>query len=181
MELINNYINEYICSNNSMDKLFEKLCEKFAESNPNDIFAIKFIMADRFEYYSSERNDSIKKICEEREGQATFRNNLILEYDSCIITGDNSIICEAAHIIPYSISKNFDVANGLLLNKCFHKMFDDYLFSIDSDNRLEFSNRIFNMRGFGKYLIYNGKKLIISPKSKTFLNIHYKKFIEKNI
>lgn len=194
MEKISNWIDEFVGSSINVNfiELFEKLCEKFVEPEPNNIFLVKFIIGDKFNFNfdfddypdqseQSEQFNQIKKLCEIRESQAKFRNDLIINYGCCIITGDNPIICEGAHIIPYSISKNFDVANGLLLNRCFHKMFDDYLFSINSDNQLEFSNKIFGMKGFGNYLILNGKKLFINPKSKEFLHIHYKKFLEKNI
>ncbi len=165
---------------NNLDILFIELCERFARLEPNNIFAIKFVLYDRFEYEPNLQTEQIKKMCEEREGQVKFRNELINQYNCCMITGDNSMICEACHIIPYFISKNFDVANGLLLNRCFHKMFDEYMFSIDSNNCVKFSNKIYNMSGYSNYLAFDGKKLQINPNSKKYLDYHYKKFININ-
>lgn len=40
-------------------------------------------------------------------------------------------VCEAAHIIHFSDSINFDIDNGLLLNSILHKLFDKYYWSIN--------------------------------------------------
>jgi len=46
----------------------------------------------------------------------------------------NEEICEAAHIIPFSLSENFDINNGLLLNCILHKLFDKHYWSINPDS-----------------------------------------------
>jgi len=62
---------------------------------------------------------------EQRLDQDSFRKELIKKYNKCIISNSIDIECEACHtsqhrwrachIIPYSICKNFDIDNGLLL------------------------------------------------------------------
>ena len=181
--IINNYINSL--DNNfenlqQLDILFEKLCDKYSSNEINNINNIKFILFDRFEYNPMSRTEHIKKICEERDGQNKFREQIILRDKKCLITGDNCEICEAAHIIPYCESKSFEISNGLLLNRCFHKMFDKYMWSINSLGNLEFSNDILNDDYYDNYLIYNGIKLNFDNNCKKYLEIHYKKFLELN-
>ena len=67
------------------------------------------------------------------ELQYEFRTKLIDRYDKCIITDMDNEVCEAAHIIPFSESPNFDIDNGILLNLILHKLFDDYVWSINPD------------------------------------------------
>ncbi len=163
-----------------IDLLFERLCDKFASDESNQINSIRFILLDRFGYNPLTRPDPIKKLCIQRDGQNKFRKKLILRDKKCLITCDNYEVCEAAHIIPYSESKSFDIGNGLLLNRCLHKMFDKYLWSINSLDCVEFSKQIWNLENFHNYNRYNGVKLNISDDCKKYLSTHYKKFLEFN-
>jgi hypothetical protein len=177
---INNFIND-LMPNNNLNNMFMRLCDKFASDDFNNINSIKFVLADRFNYYPMEQDDITKKLCEEREKQQDFRQGLILRDRQCLITGDNYEICEACHIIPYSEKKSFDIANGLLLNRCFHKMFDNYLLSINPLNdNLEFSNRILDADYYHNYKNYNGKILKIHNETKEYLKSHYNIFLIKN-
>jgi hypothetical protein len=163
-----------------LDLLFERLCDKFSSNESNQITSIKFILLDKFGYNPMERSEQIKKLCEERDGQNKFREKIIFRDKKCLVTGDNHEICEAAHIIPYSESKSFDIANGVLLNRCFHNLFDKYLFSICSLGCVEFSNQIIGHENYHNYFQYNGKKLNIPNESKKYLSVHWEKFIEIN-
>lgn len=176
---INNFINNNLMNNN-LDDLFIRLCDKYSSDESNNINSIKFVLLDRFNYKPEYQNENIKKLCEEREGQNKFRQELIIRDGKCLITGDNPEICEACHIIPYSEIKSFDIANGLLLNRCFHKMFDNYLLSINSSDCIEFSNYLLNTENFDNYIVYNGIKLNIHDECKKYLEIHWNKFIEFN-
>lgn len=182
-----NNISEYIDKFNinadcleQIDLLFERLCDKFSSDESNQINSIKFILYDRFRYNPMERTEEIKKLCEQRDGQNKFREELIFRDKKCLITGDNYEVCEAAHIIPYSESKSFDTANGLLLNRCFHNMFDKYLWSVNSLDCVEYSNKIWDLENFNNYKSYNGIKININPECKKYLSIHYEKFLQFN-
>ena len=161
-----------------LDILFKRLCDKFSSDSSNEITSIKFILYDRFGYNPMERTEHIKKLCEQRQGQNEFRKKIILRDKKCLITGDNHEICEAAHIIPYSESGTFDIANGLLLNRCLHTMFDKYLWTINLMGCIVFSDRIYNHDNFHNYKNYNGKKINIDLESKKYLFTHYEKFLE---
>lgn len=164
--------------NNNIDDIFVRLCDKFSSDNSNNINAIKFILASRFNYYPDEQNPEIKKLCDERDGQNKFRQQLILRDNKCLITGDNENICEACHIIPYSETKSFDIGNGLLLNKCFHTMFDKYLFSINPQNNiLVFSQNVIENEYYHNYIKYNNIQVNIPEECKKYLFAHYEKFL----
>jgi len=176
---IKNFNVDFTCKT-QLDLIFERLCEKFAPDESNQINSIKFVLVDKFGYNPLERPEQIKKICEERDGQNKFREKIILRDKKCLVTGDNCEVCEAAHIIPYSISKSFDTSNGLLLNRCFHKMFDKYLWSVNSSGNIEFSNKIFYLDNFENYKKYNGLIINVSNCCKSNLLVHYNKFLELN-
>ena len=112
--------------------------------------------------------------------QCKFRNEIIKRYETCIITNMDELFCEAAHIIPFSESENFDIENGILLNCILHKLFDKYMFSINPDTLcVEVSN--INL----KYNILkniNNKKIIkLKSHYKTIENLkkHYNEYIKK--
>ena len=118
-------------------------------------------------------------ITENRLEQSKFRETIIKRDKQCLISGDDSEICEACHIIPYNESKNCNSNNGILLNRCFHNMFDKYLFSINLNDEIEFSNKILNDNKYKNYHIYQNKKIKINNNDiRENLKIHYKKFIE---
>jgi hypothetical protein len=71
------------------------------------------------------------KETKERIGQKEFREGLIEKYSECILSGDNMIECDACHIIPHSEGENYDINNGLLLNKQLHDLYDKYYWTIN--------------------------------------------------
>ena len=176
---INDFINNNLI-NNDLDNLFIRLCDKYSSDESNNINLIKFILMDRFCYIPINQYDIIKKLCVEREGQNKFRQELILRDKKCLISGDNNDICEACHIIPYSETKSFDISNGLLLNRCLHKLFDNYMWSINSLNCIEFSNHLLNLNDYHNYIKYNGLKINIQEDCKKYLEFHWNKFVKFN-
>ena len=68
-----------------------------------------------------------------RRGQRTFRASLLNIYSSCMITGYADFqVLEACHIIPYSVSNDNSVENGLLLRADIHTLFDLKLITLDN-------------------------------------------------
>ncbi|MBD2240556.1 pentapeptide repeat-containing protein [Aulosira sp. FACHB-113] len=68
----------------------------------------------------------IKKSIQKRQGQEKFRNALITYYEGrCAISGcEVTGVLEAAHVEPYSLSKNNNPNNGILLRADLHTLFD---------------------------------------------------------
>jgi len=119
--------------------------------------------------------------CRNPELQKEFRIGLIKRYNTCIITDMDEEVCEAAHIIPFNKSENFDINNGILLNCILHKLFDKYLFSINPETLcIEVSDR-----GLQYEMLSNNKNKKIQKLelyNETIDNIknHYSIFIINN-
>jgi hypothetical protein len=79
--------------------------------------------------------DEIRRYIVWRRGQPEFRRKLLEAYKGrCVITGCSSEeALEAAHIEPYSKTKNNDPKNGILLRADIHTLFDCDLIGIDPD------------------------------------------------
>jgi putative restriction endonuclease len=108
---------------------------------------------------------------EHREGQDTFRKELIKKYNRCIISHSIDIECEACHIIPYAICKNFDVDNGLLLSSDLHKTFDKYCWSINPNSLKVEINK--NINDCGKIKNYEDTTVNIKLNNRLYNNLLY--------
>ena len=181
IDYINAYIKEQKYSiNDNLDNLFNNLIDIFYDKTLESLNTIIFIMMDKYGYNPLEQNENIKKLVEIRTKQSKFREEIISRDLKCLITGDNYEICEACHIIPYCESKSFDIDNGLLFNKCFHKMFDTFKFSINSFDCIELTNKILLDLCYSNYHQYNGKKIKLTNGSKLLVKSHYEIFLNNN-
>ena len=81
-----------------------------------------------------------------RIGQGVFRDKLLNEWASCIITKiDDARLLVASHIKPWSISTNFerlDHYNGLALTPTFDRLFDQGFITFKSNGKAEISDHI---------------------------------------
>lgn len=70
-----------------------------------------------------------------RQGQAAFRERLLLAYDGrCAITGCSTAeVLQAAHIEPYDGPATNQTSNGVLLRADLHTLFDKGLLWIEAD------------------------------------------------
>lgn len=101
-----------------------------------------------------------------RIGQGTFKIMVTEAYQRrCAITGEKTLpVLEAAHIKPYAESGPHLTANGLLLRRDMHALFDRGYITINPDLQVEISKRIKEDYGNGKeYYALHGKKLAQIP------------------
>ena len=81
-----------------------------------------------------------------RIGQGTFKDRLIEEYGSCIITRiDDHRLLIGSHIKPWSKSSNYerlDKHNGLILSPTYDKLFDQGLLTFTDSSRLKLSHHL---------------------------------------
>lgn len=137
---------------------------------------VNFIMYDLYRYQPDETYDDTSSMQNHRNGQIEFRDSLIGRYNSCMITGDESDICEACHIIPYNEYKNYDIDNGLLLTASLHKLFDKYALTIDAETHEVMIRDVVLHKNYERY---NGKKVVnISKKTEEYLLHHNEKYLE---
>jgi putative restriction endonuclease len=84
-----------------------------------------------------------KKRFKEKVREAGFRHVIMSIYNyTCsvcnmrILTLEGASVVDAAHIIPFSVSANDDIRNGIALCKLHHWSFDEGLISIDENYRI---------------------------------------------
>ena len=191
LQKIENYIQINIINNENINyyDLYLSLINKFYSDKDSSIYKINFVFYDKLKIEPF-NYESTKLLCNERIGQTKFRKDLIDFYKNCIITGDDSEICQACHIIPFFETKNNHIDNGLLLNYNLHHLFDSFLFSfkyINSHNlifdnyQIILSNKIKSKKTFNNYLIYDNIIVKINKNSKKFLETNYQQFIDFNL
>jgi ParB/RepB/Spo0J family partition protein len=117
--------------------------------------------------------------------QCLYRKQLITRYNKCIISGMGINVCEACHIIPFSESDNatnFNLNNGLILNKILHKLFDDYYLSINPDTLcVEIFDKYEDYDYIKQYDKMKIDKLHSYKKTITYLRLHYAIFKTKRV
>lgn len=172
------------------------ICNAFVENDFNELIFAQSINAEKKSIQSeieafwdpADPEDARKKtmrLITMREGQPTFRSELLNQYDGkCVFTGCSVLLLlEAAHIIPYKGKHTNDLKNGLIMRADFHKLFDLHLIFIDSETR---KIKIHNSLKDSEYHQYEGR-LISNPKNesnaptKEILMQHQKMCIWSNI
>ena len=93
-----------------------------------------------------------------RRGGARFRAKLISEYKECMFTGCKEVdVLEACHIVPYSISYDNSIENGLLLRSDIHVLFDLGKLDLDQECRIRVTGLLED-----EYNVLQGKKVEFS-------------------
>jgi hypothetical protein len=119
-------------------------------------------------------NNNVK---DKRSEQTKFRNDLVNKYKNCVITGNGELLCDACHIVPYYVSNDNNIYNGLLMDTSIHRLFDLYLISIDPNTmRVSISDKL-DKSMYGNVWRYNNAKINIDRRSTQYLKIHYNIFI----
>ncbi len=105
-----------------------------------------------------------------------FKREVIKLYDNtCCITGlrvdttINASLLDACHIIPFSVSHNDTITNGLSLCPNMHRAFDRGLISIDENYRVAVSNK-FNEPKKSVYSIdqFKGSQILLPENVKHY-------------
>jgi hypothetical protein len=116
-----------------------------------------------------------------RSGQADFRSEVLaFHHERCCVTGcGESVLLEAAHIVPYRGTHSHDVQNGLCLRVDIHRLFDRYLLSIDPES---FQLLVAPSLTDPSYQSLAGRRLFRSDNapSRDYLRLHFQKFLEIN-
>ena len=123
----------------------------------NNVVVNNYITLVTFE----QAKEKIKKSIGQRHGQSRFRRSLLAAYKNCCaFTGcEVEEALEAAHIIPYCLTKENDPSNGLLLRGDLHTLFDLNLIIIDPDTMTVYLDD--KLRGCVTYRdLIHGRKLL---------------------
>jgi putative restriction endonuclease len=86
-----------------------------------------------------------------------------------ILTADGHTIVEAAHIIPFSLSRNDDPRNGLCLCRSCHWSFDEGLISVNSRYQVVTSPQLTQNNNLPSYIVTLQGRGIIHPIEEKFM------------
>lgn len=135
--------------------------------------------------YNFSSNNDFMNLIRDRYQQTKFRNAIIERDKRCIITGMNANICEACHVIPYSLidEKNrFNPDNGILLECGLHKLFDMKLVSINPEtSTVHFNKKLLLDDSYNLFTKYENKIVIINNETQKYLKDHYNMFNKLNL
>lgn len=167
IEEIIKYINNY---DEIKDKYEELIMKNYNKEDLDYIFYLYF------KYDNNENEiDNIKIEDKIKRQDSEFKNKVINNYKTCIITGRSKSVCEVAHILPFSESNNeqkYDEYNGILLCRDLHCLFDKKLISIDyKDFKLILSKDILEDNTLEIYHEYNNKILNIKEETRKYLEL----------
>ena len=170
-------LEDYLLNNNTIS--YEYFANNYKLFNYDNYKELKIDLD--FLLYNLYTNINITNLQqkEQRLDQNSFRKELIKKYNKCLISDSIDIECEACHIIPYSICKNFDIDNGLLLSSDLHKTFDKYYWSINPNTlKIEINK---NINGCGKIKKYENVQINLNLNNNIYNNLlyHYNIFIKK--
>jgi hypothetical protein len=165
-----------------MDALIEKITELLHTKSQIDVYIslmdcyddcdIEYAFWSGFGFTFSKSELELKEV---RRKQMKFRQNLIDKYKRCIISGTPATMCEACHIIPFSIStdqQKYDVNNGLLLDAGLHKLYDMHLIRINPHtSMIELHKDVLSNTEYKHLYRYNKQKLNLSKETLEYLRI----------
>ena len=126
-------------------------------------------------------------VTRQRINQQFFRDAVLCSYQNhCCITGiSNRQLLEACHISSWrdDVKNRTNPRNGLCMNPLFHKAFDNFLFTVTPDYKIEISEQMIdgaNDAFFRDYLFSIKENNIIMPEKfypdKNLLAIHYEQY-----
>ncbi len=175
---IKSLINHIELNNNKIPKNFA-LGKRFIsynfESKEQFLKVLKVLMWLRGIEFIIENKESQDRGIDQDE----FRKKLVLRDKKCVVSEKHiSLECQACHIIPFSEGGEFSESNGLLIANTFHKLFDDYIWSINPDN---YCVEVLcdDIEKVGSIYEYKGKKINVKPTKAMEKNLewHYTNFI----
>ncbi len=162
----------------------------------NCLKGVPVSLTQRYTEYGFEKPDEFVKILQMmmwmknldwmREGidrgqeQEDFRKNLINRDKKCVVSQKHiAKECQACHIIPYAEGGDYSINNGLLIANTFHKLFDDYIWSINPDT-YTIDILCDDEEVVGSIYEYSGKKINVEPNEsmKKNLSWHWNKYLE---
>lgn len=125
----------------------------------------------------------IEKIVKTRVSQGSFRRLLLLEHHQCNLCDiSTTSVLRASHIKEWSESsreERIDANNGLLLCANHDALFDRHLISFEPDTGNICISASIDSNQRKALNLSESARLSMTDRMKSYMQIHYKKFIEK--
>ena len=103
-----------------------------------------------------------------------FRRAIVLHYDhrcafcgTRIVTSEGHTAVDAAHIIPWSVSQNDDLRNGMALCKLCHWGFDEGLMGVSDTYAVIISSQVAQIHNAAGALLNLGDRNILGPRDRA--------------
>ena len=103
-----------------------------------------------------------------------FRRAIVFNYDhrcalcgTRIVTSEGHTAVDAAHIVPWSVSQNDDIRNGMALCKLCHWGFDKGLMGISNDYAVIISRQVAQTHNTADALLNLADRSILGPQDKA--------------
>jgi hypothetical protein len=175
--LCNNFLNLEKYFDNYKDSLSSEFYKRFNdfEFDNKELFELAVlsnVFVHKIDFYKKEK---------ERKYQTEFSKKIFNRDNKCIVTNKgNSIEFEACHIVPVSEGGDYTESNGLLLTRNLHKLYDDYLWSINPET-LCIETICDDEEIIGSIVDYLGIKVTLKPDYLMLINLksHWDKFSKK--
>lgn len=126
----------------------------------------------------------IEKIVKTRVSQGAFRRLLLLEHHHCSLCNiATTSVLRASHIKEWAESsreERIDANNGLLLCANHDALFDRHLISFEPNTGNICISSSIDSEQRNALNISDTARITMSDRMKAYMQVHYKKFIEKN-
>lgn len=156
---------------------FQKKYNNYGFKVPSDFLKIlELIMWTR-------KIEWVKEVFDRGTAQDEFRKNLIIRDKKCVVSQKHiAKECQACHIIPFSEGGSYSISNGLLIANTFHKLFDDFYWSINPKN-YKIDVLFDDEEIVGSIYEYKDKKINVEPTQEMTLNInwHWNKYLDHKL
>lgn len=169
--VLEDYFDKY---NGKLSIDFYKRANEFGFDNLN-------VFKTAIEYNLLIRDLSFYKKEKERVYQQNFSTKIFERDVKCIVVQKgNQIEFEACHIVPVHEGGDYTESNGILLTRNLHKLYDEYLWSINPET-LVIEAISTNEDIIGSIYNYLGKKVNLNPDFFMRINLksHWDKFQNK--
>lgn len=125
----------------------------------------------------------IEKIVKTRVSQGSFRRLLLLEHHQCNLCDiSTTSVLRASHIKEWSESsreERIDANNGLLLCANHDALFDRHQISFEPETGAICISNSIDADQRTALNLPDSFNLVMSDRTRTYMQVHYKKFIEK--
>jgi len=151
-------------------EIYAEKYNKLLEQYDKELIEYIFYSNKKYIHQNNNKNNVIRN-------DRQFRNDVSAKYNNkCIISNNDIMMCEIAHIIPFCKANEFekyDVNNGLVLSSELHKLFDKKLLRINPDTQLVEIDNILLQNTKNNCNNYHNKKVILDDATINYLRKIY--------
>ncbi len=181
-ELMKDPVNHAVIEDALLDKYFPETKSRF-RTLENDLFSqleVQILQEDRESY--SERIEELKKTLSKEQFEeeifvrgGVFKREIpkIYEYQ-CAISGmhvestSNAQLVDACHIVPFAISKDDTITNGISLSPNLHRAYDRGLITINNEYVVRISPSIREKDSPYSLRQFEGKRIILPSETRYY-------------